>query len=107
VSDLDERWIALMGTSIVIVFIIAIAAIAIVSQIKAPAQTAQSILYLIRAGSIIRLVTIMAIVAAVSILCALGKIQGEAAIAILSSIAGYVLGNEKAARAERREENSN
>lgn len=82
------------------------AAVMIISRIKSPEKTAEATLYLIKAGSIIRLVTIMSIVFAVSVLCALGPIKGDAAVATLSAIAGYVLGNERAARIDRREEKS-
>ena len=105
---IDPRLIPLawMGTAIVVTTIAAVAAVMIISRIKAPEKTAEATLYLIKAGSIIRLVTITSIVVAVSVLCALGPIKGDAAVATLSAIAGYVLGNERANRVERQEENS-
>jgi uncharacterized membrane protein YedE/YeeE len=109
-SDIDLRYVqfAWMGTAIIVAIVLAAAAVTIVSQKNTPPQIrAEIALQLIKAGSIVRLVTIMAIVIAVSLLCAFGQIKGEAAVATLSAIAGYVLGSERAARVDRREDNSN
>jgi cobalamin biosynthesis protein CbiG len=93
--------LAWMATGIIVTTIISGAAVAIVGRLKAPEAFTADLRQLIAAGSIIRLATILSIVAVLAALCALDKIKGDATVAALSAIAGYVLGGERAARAER------
>jgi hypothetical protein len=74
---------------------VAVAAVSIVALLRAPDAVTDSVKALVGAGSIIRLITILAIVAALVILGCLGMVSGDAVVAALSGIAGYVLGGER------------
>ena len=82
--------------TIITVFVAAGATIVgVIGMIKMPAETLKFMEELVKSGSLIRLATILGIVAAIVILCVVGNISGEASVAALSGIAGYVLGGEK------------
>ena len=83
---------------------VAAAAVSIVALFRAPDAVAASVRVLVGAGSIIRLITILSIVAALVTLGCLGMVLGDAVVAALSGIAGYVLGGERLARQRERED---
>ncbi len=56
----------------------------------------ETVISIIRASSAPKLVTIILIVATVAVLTVLELVDGAAALALLSAIAGYVLGNTTA-----------
>src|SRR5262249_49282928 len=72
--------------------------LAIVGALKAPHVTAEVLQGLIRARTLVRIATILSIIGCVFVLALTKKITGEAAIATLSGIAGYVLGREQQLR---------
>jgi hypothetical protein len=88
--------------AIVQLFTIAIGILALASVIvgsvtflKAPETAANVVQALIKSGSLIRMATALVNVAAIFGLRLQDLITGDAAIAALSGIAGYVLGSEK------------
>jgi hypothetical protein len=89
------------GAGVAATLIIAAAAVVIIGHVKAPEASAEVLRQLIAHGSIIRLTTILTIVISFVSLCAMGKIEGDATATALSAIAGYVLGGERASRADR------
>lgn len=74
---------------------LAIAAVLIIAFVRTPeaiiADIAQS---LSRAGAFRQIVALLIIVPAIVSLSMAGKVEGAAAIAALSAIAGYVLGSQ-------------
>jgi hypothetical protein len=86
--------IAWLLAAVLATAIIATATVVIVVTIKAPQIIAR---WPVLPGSIIRLSTIVAIIFVLVLLCADGKVSGEATVATLSAIAGYVLGSERRA----------
>lgn len=59
---------------------------------RAGQGTAKTFSLLIQRGNLLKLLTVLCIVVAATMLAVLGKIQPEGITAILSGIAGYVLG---------------
>lgn len=64
----------------------------------------ENIAEILRRSEVPKLATIILIIAAASFLGLLGIIEGQAVVAILSGIAGYVLGDRGRPRAGSREE---
>lgn len=98
---MEDKWLpyAWMVTILVGLFIVSLAAVTIISWTKVPEGKIELQRRLVAAGSIVRLTTILLIVGSILVLRLRHDIEGEAAMAALSAIAGYVLGNERAARA--------
>jgi|SRR5580704_1307003 hypothetical protein len=77
------------------ILFVAAAIVATTLVLKDPTATVRMLLGLTQTGSIIRGATALVIVLAIVALRLLDKISGDATIATLSAIAGYVLGSEK------------
>lgn len=82
---------------------VATAMVGIVGLLKAPEATAEVMLTMVQSGSVIRLGTAIVIVLAIFGLTLTDKISGEAAVAALSGIAGYLLGGQNVPKLRRRE----
>lgn len=101
--------IAELVAGVTAISVIAAAAVGMVAMNNHAVATAEVLNRLVQAGSIIRLTTILAIVAALVTLSVLGKVPSDAAVAALSGIAGFVLGGAERSshQRERSAENSN
>jgi len=84
-------------TTILVGIIVAGAVIVgVVSLFKAPEPTTKIFSALVQSDSVLRMATALIIVLAVFGLRLLDKISGEATVATLSGIAGYLLGHRTA-----------
>ena len=59
---------------------------------QSPETISHIALELVRTRAIAKIIALVLIVPAIVVLCALGRISGEAAIGALGSIAGFILG---------------
>lgn len=82
----------------------AMAAVAIAVAFRAPDTLKK---WEVAPGSIVRLTTILSIVIVLSLLCAAGKVQGDAVVGLLGAIAGYVLGAARSQRSQGESPDSN
>jgi hypothetical protein len=95
--------IARLSAILMGIVIISGAAISIAGLMRAPEAFSKVIFALIQSGSLIRMATALVIVAAIVGLRVLDKVSGEASIAALSGIAGYVLGGVRSPSQIRQE----
>jgi hypothetical protein len=84
--------IARLSAALMGLVIIALGGIGIAGFLKAPETFSNVVFALIQSGSLIRMATALVIVSGIVGLRVLDKVSGEAAIAALSGIAGYILG---------------
>jgi uncharacterized membrane protein YqaE (UPF0057 family) len=73
--------------------LVSVTAIVVVTMLLLPAEGAASVaLDLAKNHAIGKAITLVLIVPTIGVLCATGKITGEAAIGLLGALSGYVLG---------------
>jgi hypothetical protein len=81
--------LALIASSL----LLSVTAIVVVMMLILPAEGAATVAAdLVRNHALGKAISLVLIVPTVAILCAVGKITGEAAIGLLGALSGYVLG---------------
>ena len=91
---------ALIGTSVFAVCATVVAAIAFWRDEK---SSARNFLGIAQHGGALRIITVGMIVLAATFLALANKITGEAVVAIISGVAGYVLGGFQRSRDKKQE----
>lgn len=84
--------LAVCITIIATALVIGVTAIGAIAFLKAQKGSAKTFSLLLQRASALQMLSVTLIVIAASILCALGSISGEAAVTLLSGVAGFVLG---------------
>jgi ABC-type transport system involved in cytochrome c biogenesis permease subunit len=81
---------------LVIVYILSIAIVAVPFLVAPSSEVAQVAIAIARGNGVVRLVALIILVPAIGTLALLDKVNGSAAIAALSAIAGYCFGSTSA-----------
>jgi uncharacterized membrane protein YqaE (UPF0057 family) len=81
--------LALIASSL----LLSVTAIVVVTMLLLPAEGAATVAAdLVRNHALGKAISLVLIVPTIGVLCAVGKITGEAAIGLLGALSGYVLG---------------
>jgi Ca2+/Na+ antiporter len=85
--------LARYATICIVVIAIGLTIVASIAFLRADRDQAKSLSLLLQRGSVFQFLTVMTIVIGACLLAIIGKINSEGIIALLSGVAGYVLGS--------------
>ena len=88
----DTRLVAYLAAAILAVLIVMVCGLVGALVLTAPDKLGEIIRAMVEGHVVSRAVALFLIVPTIASLCLLDKISGEAAVAALSAIAGYILG---------------